>query len=486
MQPKVSFTRADGGSKTVQWSMEATKKWIAKTALLSTRQVKDVADALRRPTMHETLQAIHLWVQQNFKYKLDDDNREQIRTAARSWKDRAIGVDCEDYSIVTVAILGALGKGAKAKMAIVGFNGETGFQHIYPIYSDIAPGRYQGQVEGIALDRLLNFNEHPKNIRETMVIDLLSGLNTHDQAIAEWLKSLEPSQQLAAIEIIPYIQRITPMGAIIWRPNTPMTAINTMADQVEQGDLSGLGAFRRNSKKPDKRKPVSAVLRVTPMMVAGRAAYLLAVSQNLLKLASRYEAAMISPAEAEKRGWDAAEHQKWVARLPKMKKHWEGFGGDWSKLVDAVNKGKGKGKGFGFIDPGTLGVAAAAAAPIIGAAVPIFAGVDFTKMTGKAKDGNQIGGAEEIGKVAANGIKALREKIKANKDKKAQQAELEALNAAQGIGEEMAGGDPPSPNRSTEETGKSNTALYVVGGLVLAGAIAAAATMGGGGNKPKR
>jgi hypothetical protein len=231
------------------------------------------------------------------------------------------------------------------------------------------------------------------------------------------------------------------------------------------------------------------VLRVMPMMVAGRAAYLLAVSQNLLKLASRYEAALISAAEAKKRGWDAAEHQKWTARLPRMKKHWESFGGDWQKLLNAVTKGKGKGKGFG--DPATIGVAAAAAAPIIGAMVPIFAGVDFKKMTGKGSEADKIGGSEEIGKVAANGIKSLRDKIKRNKDKKAQQAELEALDAAQGIGNEMAGsGDDqtPSPDKTGkegEETGKSNTALYIVGGLVVLGGVIVAATAGGG-NKPKR
>jgi hypothetical protein len=475
--------RAKGKKVTLPnaYSMELVKRLIAKTALASMADMRELAASLRRPTVDETLRAVHAWIQANIKYTLDDENREQIRTAARSWADRKIGVDCEDYSILTTAILGAMGLGKMAKMAIVGFAGTKGYQHIYPIYTQQAPGSHDGRIDGVALDRLLNFNEHPQNIVRTMVIDLLSGLSAQDQKIGRWLHELPPNARLVAAEAAPYIQDITPMGAIVWRDSAPMTAINAMVEQVERGDLSGLNAYRRanKSKKGDKRKPVSALLRITPSMVAGRAAFLLAVSQNLFKLASRFDVAMMTSEQAKAKGYDLGEHARWAARLPKLKKRWENFGGEWSKLESAILKGRGKGKGLGF-DPTVLAVGTAAAAPIIAAIVPLMGDVDFKKMTAKTDD--PIGSAGEMGKAASSGIEALRGAAKRRKDKKAQQAELEALDAAAALAKDGDGADP-SPSREPTEEKKGISTGLIIGGLVLVGGIALVASSGGGDKK---
>jgi len=66
---------------------------------------KRIAPLLRRPSTHETCQAIWEFIHNFIQYKLDQRGLEQLRRPARSWAERATGVDCDCMSIFTSSIL---------------------------------------------------------------------------------------------------------------------------------------------------------------------------------------------------------------------------------------------------------------------------------------------------------------------------------------------------------------------------------------------
>jgi hypothetical protein len=66
---------------------------------------KRIAPLLKRPSTHETCQAIWEFIHNFIQYKLDQRGLEQLRRPARSWAERATGVDCDCMSIFTSSIL---------------------------------------------------------------------------------------------------------------------------------------------------------------------------------------------------------------------------------------------------------------------------------------------------------------------------------------------------------------------------------------------
>jgi hypothetical protein len=63
------------------------------------------------------------------QYENDDMGLEQLRTPARSWRDRKRGVDCDDFSIFCASVLTC--KGIPYKFRITKYDGKSYFQHIY-------------------------------------------------------------------------------------------------------------------------------------------------------------------------------------------------------------------------------------------------------------------------------------------------------------------------------------------------------------------
>lgn len=63
------------------------------------------------------------------QYENDDMGLEQLRTPARSYRDRTRGVDCDDFSIFCASVLTC--KGIPYKLRITKYDGKSYFQHIY-------------------------------------------------------------------------------------------------------------------------------------------------------------------------------------------------------------------------------------------------------------------------------------------------------------------------------------------------------------------
>lgn len=137
-------------------------------------QVKKLAATLKADTVEQS--AFNVWhfmkrieAGGNINYALDTKGKEEIRTPARTWHDRFIGVDCDDMAIFSACVL--LNMGYKPQLYVVAFNNRSSFGHIYTVVDNIV-------VDGV----MKRFNQHPDGITKTRImalqIEVLDGLGT--------------------------------------------------------------------------------------------------------------------------------------------------------------------------------------------------------------------------------------------------------------------------------------------------------------------
>jgi hypothetical protein len=132
------------------------------------RQVERLAAHLKDDDEMQSAFNIWHWLHTNVRYNYDTPGEEEIRTPARVWADREIGVDCDCLAVFTACLLICMGY--KPKFEIVAFNNSPTFSHIYV------------NLDGMAIDRVLPvFLARPGNITKTQIMDIpvysLSGID---------------------------------------------------------------------------------------------------------------------------------------------------------------------------------------------------------------------------------------------------------------------------------------------------------------------
>jgi len=92
-------------------------------------QTKAIAPRLKGSSLEATCKNIWDFLYHHVQYKKDNPLREQLRTPARTWKDRKAGVDCDCYAIFISSVLTNLNIPHAYRMA--GYQGD--FQHVYVV-----------------------------------------------------------------------------------------------------------------------------------------------------------------------------------------------------------------------------------------------------------------------------------------------------------------------------------------------------------------
>ncbi|MGL6121680.1 MAG: hypothetical protein ACRC1W_01325 [Shewanella sp.] len=106
-------------------TLKQMKKIVNKTLL----QTKSISKLLKGSTPEATCRNVWEFLYHHVQYTKDHPLREQLRTPARMWKDRATGVDCDCYSVFISSVLANLGIVHSFRMA--GYDGE--YQHVYVV-----------------------------------------------------------------------------------------------------------------------------------------------------------------------------------------------------------------------------------------------------------------------------------------------------------------------------------------------------------------
>lgn len=110
---------------TVYDTLKLMKKVVSQTL----SQTLEIASALKGNSREATCRNIWNFLYHNIQYKKDSAVREQLRTPARSWKDRKSGIDCDCYSIFASSILTNLKIPHSFRMT--GYKGD--YQHVYVV-----------------------------------------------------------------------------------------------------------------------------------------------------------------------------------------------------------------------------------------------------------------------------------------------------------------------------------------------------------------
>lgn len=101
------FPRATGLTDTVKRnaSLQDTLRKLPQVVREYDWQCKKLAKKLQGRTVYECAENIYNFCYGNIQYERDEEGTEQIRTPARSWRDRKEGIDCDCFSVLVSCTL---------------------------------------------------------------------------------------------------------------------------------------------------------------------------------------------------------------------------------------------------------------------------------------------------------------------------------------------------------------------------------------------
>lgn len=163
------FPRPSGQSVQLRGSTTA-KTTVEEMAVIARDRQSEtarLAPLLSRPNLRSTCEAVWRFLVDHVNYTPDHPEIEQLRTPARTWADRADGVDCDCYSIFASTVLLNLGIPHAYRIADYG----KGWQHVYVV----VPTAWKPIVIDPVLDGF-NSEHPPKRVFDyPMKLEMLHG-----------------------------------------------------------------------------------------------------------------------------------------------------------------------------------------------------------------------------------------------------------------------------------------------------------------------
>jgi hypothetical protein len=394
---------------------------------------KRIAPLLMRPSTHETCQAIWEFIHNFIQYKLDQRGLEQLRRPARSWAERATGVDCDCMSIFTSSILTNLK--IPHSFRITKYSQDS-WQHVYVIVPTAGANNYcvidavvsEFNYEKKYTDKM-DYNMNLKGIN----VAVLSGVSGNDQYEAVMATSLSGiglgattnqsdldklyqnlvatrnavAQNPSLVSTVDDPQALIKMldyAIQYWYTDKRNEALDILAKNEAQLNLqngvntmnglnydpddlalSGINVkgFFTNVKKTVKtvgqkvgqaaKVAVKAVVKFNPLSIAARGGFLLAMKLNLGKMASKLKWAYGTQQQAAAKNVSAGTWQKSKDALVKVERLFaDKLQGSRDALKNAILKGR-AGNLSGYVEEQMSGyLGDPASATVIAAAAPVI------------------------------------------------------------------------------------------------------------------
>lgn len=394
---------------------------------------KRIAPLLMRPSTHETCQAIWEFIHNFIQYKLDQRGLEQLRRPARSWADRATGVDCDCMSIFTSSILTNLK--IPHSFRITKYSQDS-WQHVYVIvpiagannycvidavvsefnyekkYTDKMD--YNMNLKGINVAVLsgVSGNDHYEAVMATSLSGIGLGATTNQSDLDKLYQNLVATRNAVAqnpslVSTVDDPQALIKMldyAIQYWYTDKRNEALDILAKNEAQLNLqngvntmnglnydpddlalSGINVkgFFTNVKKTVKtvgqkvgqaaKVAVKAVVKYNPLSIAARGGFLLAMKLNLGKMASKLKWAYGTQQQAAAKNVSASTWQKSKDALVKVEKLFaDKLQGSRNALKNAILKGR-AGNLSGYVEEQMSGyLGDPASATVIAAAAPVI------------------------------------------------------------------------------------------------------------------
>ena len=485
---------------------------------------KRIAPLLRRPSTHQTCKAIWEFIYGYVQYKLDKRGLEQLRRPARSWAERATGVDCDCMSIFASSILTNLK--IPHKFRITKYSQDS-WQHVYVIVPTTGANKY------CVIDAVVSEFNYEKKYTDKMDYDMnLKGINVavlsgvsgndhYDAVMATSLSGLGATTDQSDLDKL-YQNLVATRNAVAQTPGLVSTfddpkALIKMLDYAIQywytdkrnealevlskneaqlnmsNGVSSIGGVALDNDElalsgvtvkgyftnvkntvntvgqkvgPAAKVAVKAVVKYNPLSIAARGGFLLAMKLNLGKMASKLKWAYGSQQQAAAKGVNAATWQKSKNALTQVESLFaDKLQGSRSALQNAILTGK-AGNLSGVVQDQMLGqLGDPASATVIAAAAPVI--IATIKIL---KDAGLIGANEAID------INSLTSEVSADPSAAAAVADIQASEST--TTDMTTNIEPTTTSQSTSTTGssggsgllnfiKTNPVQALIGGSLL-------------------
>jgi hypothetical protein len=394
---------------------------------------KRIAPLLRRPSTHETCQAIWEFIHNFIQYKLDQRGLEQLRRPARSWAERATGVDCDCMSIFTSSILTNLK--IPHSFRITKYSQDS-WQHVYVIVPTTGANNYcvidavvsefnyekkytdkmdyNMNLKGINVAVLsgVSGNDHYEAVMATSLSGIGLGATTNQSDLDKLYQNLVATRNAVAqnpslVSTVDDPQALIKMldyAIQYWYTDKRNEALDILAKNEAQLNLqngvntmnglnydpddlalSGINVkgFFTNVKKTVKtvgqkvgqaaKVAVKAVVKFNPLSIAARGGFLLAMKLNLGKMASKLKWAYGTQQQAAAKNVSAGTWQKSKDALVKVERLFaDKLQGSRDALKNAILKGR-AGNLSGYVEEQMSGyLGDPASATVIAAAAPVI------------------------------------------------------------------------------------------------------------------
>jgi hypothetical protein len=394
---------------------------------------KRIAPLLKRPSTHETCQAIWEFIHNFIQYKLDQRGLEQLRRPARSWAERATGVDCDCMSIFTSSILTNLK--IPHSFRITKYSQDS-WQHVYVIVPTTGANNYcvidavvsefnyekkytdkmdyNMNLKGINVAVLsgVSGNDHYEAVMATSLSGIGLGATTNQSDLDKLYQNLVATRNAVAqnpslVSTVDDPQALIKMldyAIQYWYTDKRNEALDILAKNEAQLNLqngvntmnglnydpddlalSGINVkgFFTNVKKTVKtvgqkvgqaaKVAVKAVVKYNPLSIAARGGFLLAMKLNLGKMASKLKWAYGTQQQAAAKNVSAATWQKSKDALVKVERLFaDKLQGSRDALKNAILKGR-AGNLSGYVEEQMSGyLGDPASATVIAAAAPVI------------------------------------------------------------------------------------------------------------------
>jgi len=394
---------------------------------------KRIAPLLMRPSTHETCQAIWEFIHNFIQYKLDQRGLEQLRRPARSWAERATGVDCDCMSIFTSSILTNLK--IPHSFRITKYSQDS-WQHVYVIVPTAGANNYcvidavvsefnyekkytdkmdyNMNLKGINVAVLsgVSGNDHYEAVMATSLSGIGLGATTNQSDLDKLYQNLVATRNAVAqnpslVSTVDDPQALIKMldyAIQYWYTDKRNEALEILAKNEAQLNLqngvntmnglnydpddlalSGINVkgFFTNVKKTVKtvgqkvgqaaKVAVKAVVKFNPLSIAARGGFLLAMKLNLGKMASKLKWAYGTQQQAAAKNVSAGTWQKSKDALVKVERLFaDKLQGSRDALKNAILKGR-AGNLSGYVEEQMSGyLGDPASATVIAAAAPVI------------------------------------------------------------------------------------------------------------------
>lgn len=314
------FPEATGVMQTIRKDATVgdTVSFIKKIIPSTLSQTSSIAMALKGDSVYDSCKNIWHFVYSHIAYRKDRDGYEQIRSPARSWRDRKSGVDCDCYSTFISSILTNLG--IPHILRITKYQKEY-FQHIYPVVPN--GGRY------ITIDCVTDRFDYevPYSEKKDINMDLqyLNGLGNPMPYSSKDDQILDGDDEFGEL------------GLFGKRKKKPQAA--AAANITANPDA--VPASGAKKKKGFFKKLLNVANKVNPATLALRNGILVAMKLNIGKIGSRLRWSYLSPNAAKTKGMDLERYGQLVKTRQKLESIFYNAGGNPNNMKKAILKGKG-------------------------------------------------------------------------------------------------------------------------------------------------